>query len=358
MIKSINAPKLTEILPQSIRDDKKIYAAAASIDEQIEKISALAKLVMHLPRLDELSGEVLDHLAYQFHCDFYLQDLPDSAKRDQIRESIFWHRIKGTPEGVEKALSTFMVGAQVQENWEYGGEDYFFRIITKGLKYLSTEEEFLRLIDTAKNVRSWLDGIIFDLTIEEPEIYHHAVAELESGMEENCVTLSDMSAQENLFHAVAELESGMEEIYFGGDEKTFAKYYFSVAELEGGAEVTESSYTLPPDDFWFEKWLLEKWREWELNPVVKQYEHPDDGGISPFDPDFFPTEGNFLRLFFRYPDNTYKFLTLFNPREDLSAADIKSVGILSRDLFRSPSGLNSVGLAKAFLVSKKTYKIF
>ena len=152
MLKSITAPKLADILPESIKNDDKIFAAATFLDSEIEKIAALTDLTLHLPRLDELSADVLDHLAWQYHCDFYRQDLPLKAKRDQIRESIFWHRIKGTPAGVEKAVSTFMQGATVEENWEYGGEDYFFRITCKGLKYLSTEEEFLRLVFSAKNV--------------------------------------------------------------------------------------------------------------------------------------------------------------------------------------------------------------
>ena len=358
MIKSIDAPKLAEILPQSIRADEKIHAAAVAIDAELEKISALANLTMHLPRLDELPSEVLDHLAFQFHCDFYLQSLPISAKRDQIRESIFWHRIKGTPGGVEKAISTFIVGAQVQENWQYDGEPYFFRIVCKGLKYLSTEKEFLRLIDLSKNVRSWLDGIIFDLTIEEPEIYHHAIAEVEGGKEDTLINLSDLQHTDKLNHAIAELEGGFEETGWGGVEFSHSKYYFATAELEGGYEEIDAVEKPPPDDFWLERYLLEQWKNFIINPAVHQYEHPDEGEISPFDPDFFPTDANYLKLYFQFPNNRYKWLTLYNPREDLTPGEIKAIGLLGKGLLKNSAGYTSTGLTKAFFVTKKSYKIF
>ena len=209
MIKDIYKPKIAEILPTSIKSDEEIHSAAVALDFEIEKLLENAKSVLHLPRLDELPEEVLDHLAWQYHCDFYKENLPIQAKRNQIRETIFWHRIKGTPAGVERSLKDFLVDAKVEENWEYGGEPYFFRISCKGLKYLTDEEEFLRLIFFAKNVRSWLDGIIFDLTIEEPEKYYVGHAESEGGKELTEINFDNTPEKEKLFYATVEIEAGL-----------------------------------------------------------------------------------------------------------------------------------------------------
>ena len=70
-MKSTKEFSLLDILPQNISADKKMYAAAQALDLELQRLSAEAKLVLHLPRLAELPHEVLDTLAWQFHVDFY-----------------------------------------------------------------------------------------------------------------------------------------------------------------------------------------------------------------------------------------------------------------------------------------------
>ena len=352
MLKSITAPKLADILPESIKNDDKIFAAATFLDSEIEKIAALTDLTLHLPRLDELPADVLDHLAWQYHCDFYRQDLPLKAKRDQIRESIFWHRIKGTPAGVEKAVSTFMQGATVEENWEYGGEDYFFRITCKGLKYLSTEEEFLRLVFSAKNVRSWLEGIIFDLTVDEPETDYVAMIEVEGGEEIILPNLDDIKTKQNIFQSIVELETGYEEVGYFQTATEKSDYKVAIVELEGGEEIINAlNKSAVEDEFFFEKWIADQWKKWKKNPVIEPYLHPE-GELYPTDDDFFPVDQDFLKLYFKYPNNKIKYFTLYNPKDNLKAADINVIGLLSKDALNNPTGL-----VKALLVKKTAEKI-
>jgi len=172
---------LTEILPQSLHDEK-ILALCAALDAELEKVEGELNLVQHLPRLEDLPGEVLDHLAWQYHVDFYSDKFTLQMKRDLIRQSFFVHRIKGTPAAVEKFLSSVMSGVEVTEWFDYGGKPYFFKITTAGLKLeLDDDDEFKRLIDSSKNLRSWLESIIFDLTITEPETYYVSAVNQRSG---------------------------------------------------------------------------------------------------------------------------------------------------------------------------------
>ena len=84
---------LTQILPDSSFFDPKMYAAAEALDDQITLFHWAIKNVLHLPRLDELSGAILDLLADQFHVDYYDSiNFTDEEKRELIRESIAWHR--------------------------------------------------------------------------------------------------------------------------------------------------------------------------------------------------------------------------------------------------------------------------
>ena len=70
-MKKISEVTLLDVLPESILQDPKLNAAAEALDAQIRAVTLATREVLHLPRLDELSGNVLDFLAEQFHLDFY-----------------------------------------------------------------------------------------------------------------------------------------------------------------------------------------------------------------------------------------------------------------------------------------------
>ncbi|MBO4779885.1 MAG: phage tail protein [Selenomonadaceae bacterium] len=172
-MRKIWTPKLTEILPESILRDAKLRASAEALDVELEKLSAAIREVLHLPRLDELSGRILDYLAEEFHCDFWEPlYLSDDEKKSMIRESIAWHRIKGTVAAVEKIAAMVWRDCEISEWFDYGGEPYHFRIKTRGFK--STPDgfkTFLRMIDAAKNVRSVLEKIIIELPTETLKLF-------------------------------------------------------------------------------------------------------------------------------------------------------------------------------------------
>ena len=70
-MKTIQNVSLMTILPSSIRDDEKVVAVAKSLDVELQKLSAQTRLPLHLPRLNELDHEVLNHLAWQYDAVFY-----------------------------------------------------------------------------------------------------------------------------------------------------------------------------------------------------------------------------------------------------------------------------------------------
>ena len=163
-MQSIYQPKLAEILPESLLNDSKIRAVAEALDVELEKLSASTLEVLHLPRIDELKGMILDFLAEQFHVDFYEPlYLTEAEKKNLIRDSIAWHRIKGTAGAVERIANASFREAVIEESKDYGGEPYRFRINTHGFKGTPDGfKTFLRMIDVAKNVRSHLEKIIVD----------------------------------------------------------------------------------------------------------------------------------------------------------------------------------------------------
>ena len=216
----------------------------------------------------------------------------------------------------------------------------------------------MRLLYSVKNTRSWLDDLSFDLTLEESEKYAHGIVEYDTEDETTYFPVDLPDEKLSIVHGIAELESGLEVTEFTKSDFDFKKKYFAVAELESGTE-TVSPESID-DDLWWQWYLRQKWRDWQINPAAQPYTHPESeiDNIPPFDPDSFPPDANLLQLYFGFPGNRYRYLTLQNPREDLTAADLNHVGDLSRNLLKSTAGLNSQGLVRAFLLSRKTFKVF
>ena len=171
MSKDLQSVSLIDILPPNLLADKQIYAAARALDDELQKITAVTRNALLLPRLDELSEEVIDLLAWQWHVDFYEPVGMDiDTKRRLIKNSIAWHRIKGTPAAVEQVVSAVFDTSHVQEWFEYGGKPYHFKVVTEDV---TTDQEVLkrmrRAINAAKNTRSWLETIEFILHLQDEE---------------------------------------------------------------------------------------------------------------------------------------------------------------------------------------------
>ncbi|WP_314905018.1 phage tail protein I [Selenomonas artemidis] len=163
MIKDLHRVGLVDLLPENILADPQLGAAARALDDELRRVTAAVQETLHLPRLNELPERVLDILAWQWHVDSYDSAVDAETKRKLIRESIAWHRIKGTPAAVEKVIAAVYGDAKIEEWYEYGGQPYYFRIgkiKQSGIK-LAEIAIVARTVHTVKNARSWINEIGF-----------------------------------------------------------------------------------------------------------------------------------------------------------------------------------------------------
>lgn len=152
-----------------------LYARLAKDSGFVEPVPMAAPLVRLAEQgggLRELPEPLLDLLAWQLHVDGYDEALSVQAKRELIQCSLLLHRRKGTPwavrTAVEKALQS---AAQIHQWFEYGGEPYFFRVLSDVTGKPITEAAMraaLRLIHEYKNTRSWLDYLATSSRQEAP----------------------------------------------------------------------------------------------------------------------------------------------------------------------------------------------
>lgn len=135
-----------------------------------------------------------------------------------------------------------------------------------------------------------------------------------------------------------------------------------------------------PDNFTAEDWeryLRKRWAEFKQNPVVEYYKHNGHGDWgegeiddpdNPDEPEFFPVDKDFLRLYWKFPYQTkqgeqrlhLRYTTHYDPREDLTSGDIKAVGEIgaaSGIFVHSKKKILTTGLFKALLIHKHTEKI-
>ena len=109
-----------------------------------------------------MNDQEIELMLWEMHVDYIDENLNKEQKIDLIKESLLNHMIKGTPAAVENVCSIIVGNAKVTEWFEYNGDPGYFRVSTLGS--LQSEEDYKRVIEvinTYKNLRSWLDNLTF-----------------------------------------------------------------------------------------------------------------------------------------------------------------------------------------------------
>ena len=153
-----------DLAPDSLLKDENTKYIMESIDYVIRKIWFENKDKYKLfSRLNSMNDQEIELMLWEMHVDYIDENLNKEQKIDLIKESLLNHMIKGTPAAVENVCSIIFGNAKVTEWFEYNGDSGYFRVSTLGS--LQSEEDYKRVIEvinTYKNTRSWLEGLIFE----------------------------------------------------------------------------------------------------------------------------------------------------------------------------------------------------
>ena len=177
---SLQQVGFSSLLPPNLQDAQ-TRALGAAWDKAFRKLVEYAERVsMTFAFVMELDEEMADHLCLSLDIKGYKADLSLQKKRLLIRSALLNYSRMGTKAALEDAVGIIHGGATVQENWEYGGQPYYFRVAVDAGQERVTVNPVDRLLDTImeyKNVRSWLQGITVDV-IELGSIYTGALPEV------------------------------------------------------------------------------------------------------------------------------------------------------------------------------------
>ena len=349
-MQTIWTPKLTDIMPESLLNDPKFRASAEALDLELERLSTAAREVLHLPRLDELDGRILDFLAEQFHIDFWEPlYLTDAEKKNLIRESIAWHRIKGTPAAVEQIANAAFRDAEVIEWFDYGGRPYHFWIKSRGFKETPDGfKTFLRMLYMAKNVRSWCDKIIIDYPAAELNLYY-GVVPIETGRKEVGIA-HPTDKRIDLYAGIVTFKGGRTGTFIAKPQDTTVTAYIGMVNITAGRK-----FILPdPDDFRPRRHFTENAIA-DIAIADVAIARPSDVPEmpEPVDPEIYAIEdGDWLRVYMDFPTGRDKPILLKNPRTDLISSEIKDVGdyAANNDIFENAHAENTLGISRVDLI--------
>ncbi len=153
--------RIADHLPESLNRDN-IHELAELVDEKMAELNQMSELVSIYPRIDELSSNLIDALAIQFHVDYYSTTLPLDARRALVKNSLRWHLRKGTRAAVEEAVQSLYGDAEIVEWYECNDAPYYFRVDMHGkLMPLKDVADVVKIVNAFKNARSWLCGVIW-----------------------------------------------------------------------------------------------------------------------------------------------------------------------------------------------------
>jgi phage tail P2-like protein len=166
-LKMINFVDLAikDLLPSSLLSDQNIVALCDAIQPQFSEVTQAIAQALFLPNINNLSGNILDHLAWWFNLDGdegWTLATTDEQKRQLIVNAIEIQRYKGTKYGVVKALEPLGLVTSIEEWFEYGGNPYYFRLTIDGMQNYTPDKIDLldRYVLKNKNVRSWVTTLV------------------------------------------------------------------------------------------------------------------------------------------------------------------------------------------------------
>lgn len=158
---------LLSLQTTQMKQDPTTIAMCTALTPKFQRLARDVKSVLIYSRINDLDDAAVDELAYQMHADFYNTSLPLEVKQQVVKNSLRWHRIKGTPAAVEEAAKIVFGRSWVTEWHEYGGNPYMFKVNVEATNRGASPQDLIlleQLINAYKNKRSWLELIKIYLT--------------------------------------------------------------------------------------------------------------------------------------------------------------------------------------------------
>lgn len=164
----LDAVKMLKLLPAWMRDDDANQALAQAIDLLFGQPTGRISSLRTWDKIDELTNEELDELAWELDIDWWQRSWPIDRKRATVKVSDSVKEKRGTKWAVEQLVAAAFGVGEVMEWFEYGGDPYCFKVRTNATLTEDGMATFLSMIERVKSTRSHVEAIEIERMITQP----------------------------------------------------------------------------------------------------------------------------------------------------------------------------------------------
>ena len=166
-----------DLLPPILKNDPDMAAYSYAIEMAVGLVLKFSRRIMMYANIDEMPESILDYMAVESRAQYYDADLDISTKREIIKNSLAWYMIAGTEESVNDLIRTIF-GEGLTVPWyefEDGpGTPGTFDIVTNARMTEDIAEQFLAIVEKAKNESSHIRRVLVHREVEGTEHAHVA----------------------------------------------------------------------------------------------------------------------------------------------------------------------------------------
>ena len=163
----INEAKMIDIVPNSISHDATIRGLCSAADVIMHRLETEMPKANLFENLELFAEKDLDAIAEAEEIPWYDTSYDRQVKIGIIHDYEKFAMIIGTKAAVEGVTTNVFGDSEVEEWYEYGGQQYGFKIHTQSLLTPNMNEIFTRVIDHVKNMRAGLESIAVNRKTEQ-----------------------------------------------------------------------------------------------------------------------------------------------------------------------------------------------
>lgn len=158
-----------ELMPEVLRTSEN-EAISYAISKGLKKLLNYTKAISLYGDISQVSDAVLDAMAAELRTQYYDASASRIVREGMVKQTLGWYMRGGTNATLSEYLTTLYGGGQIEEWFDYDGDPYYFKAVVNIAEDtvipIGSTKEIIRKINGYKNVRSWLEALIFQILIE------------------------------------------------------------------------------------------------------------------------------------------------------------------------------------------------
>lgn len=162
---------LLSVLPEYL-EQVQTEALSAAVKEGLQKLQTYSRAASVYASIPDLPDEVLNLLAVELRTQYYNPEDRRDRREKMVEQTLAWYLRGGTGSVLTEYLGALYQGGRLEEWYHYDGNPYFFKaIVDLALDdeiETGTGEKITERIQAYKNVRSWLEELVFHIGVQVP----------------------------------------------------------------------------------------------------------------------------------------------------------------------------------------------